>query len=310
MYGEINANVLIFYVYLTKDEDLIRKIVTQSQKLFEDSKPCDLDKDVEFLNKLYAHRPPPLELECGDPAAHREALNRQIDEASEAEDQNAAGQKTLEDEEQRKFQSILQFSIAFKTLQLLGQILRNFTGSLPGPLKLEITRECYALGMRTLNGLLSIPATNLESVRQYLGTLIAERSGVTDKQTLANKTDMAIVTLGIGAAFGSIKRISYAVGHSDLSNTYARVLEQDKSLATRAIDATIKLDHFDHIPERELKRLSEDVEKNHFTYSVMRDVVADYIFLYNVDFPKMQRLGSQWDIKVSAPKYLLNRSKK
>lgn len=307
MYGETNANVLIFYVYLTKDEELIRKIVANSKRLFQDVQPCDLDKDVEFLNRLYAKRPPPLELECGNVAAHRDALNRQIDEANETEGQNT---EAAEAEEQKNRELILQFSIAFKTLQLLGQILRNFTGSLAGPLKLEITRECYALGMRTLNAVLSIPANDLEAMRQYLGSLIAERSGVTDKQELANQTDMAIVSLGRGAAFGSIKRISYAVGHGDLSTTYARVLEHDQSLATRAIDATIKLDHFEHIPEKELKRIAEQVKKNHFTYSIMRDVVADYLYLYNVDFPKMQKLGDQWDIKVSVPKFMLNRSKK
>jgi UDP-2,3-diacylglucosamine pyrophosphatase LpxH len=308
IYGELNANILIFYVYLTKDEDLIRHIVHSAKQILAECKPCDLSGDVTFLNKLMKELPPPLQLEYSDTAERRDAHNRKVDVANEQEDSAIASAEHDSTNEQLKV--FRTFAVALKTLQLLGQILRNFTGSLPGPLKLDITSECYALGMRTLSAVLKIPSEDIEGMRQYLGSLIAERTEITDKQELATKTDRAIVWLGQAAAFGAVKRISYAVGHGDLSNTYGRLLTRTPNTATRVIDATIKLDHFDRIPETELKKLSTDLEKNYFTYSVVRDLVADYLYLYSVDFQTMQKLGSMYKITVSKPKYLVNRAKK
>lgn len=308
IYGETNANVLIFYVYLTKDQDLIEHIVTEAARIYNNYKGCDMQGDVEFLNRLSATKPPPLELECGNTSSHQDDYNRRRDAAGES-----ALDRATEDYEVRyddELQEIIKITIAFKTLQILGQILRNFTGSLEGPLKLSITKECYALGMRTLYAILSIATSDIDRMRQYIGGLITERSGITDKQELATKTDDAISWLGTVAAFGAVKRVSYAVGHSDLTNTYRKIIEENNELSVQIIDAAIKLDHFERIPERELGKLEARVAKNDFADSVIRDLVADFLYFYSIDFPTMQKLGAQWGISVSTPKYLANRAKK
>jgi hypothetical protein len=114
----------------------------------------------------------------------------------------------------------------------------------------------------------------------------------------------------MAAAFGSIKRVSYAVGHLELIPTYEKVLSSNDTLATRVIDVVIKLDHDNRIPDNTLKELRKRVLKNPFTYTVIRDLVADFLYLYKLDHPIMQRLGVSWDIQVAAPKYIENRSKK
>jgi len=310
IYNDTNANVLIFYVYLTKDTDLIAHLVGNAKRVYATYKPCDLDGDVKFLNNLYKVKPPPLELAYGDVISNRDEDNKRRDEIEESEEK-FVNDKDLEDVSyDDKLQELVKLAIAFKTLQLLGQVLRNFTGSLEGPLKLEITRECYALGMRTLQAILGFCSSDIPAMRQYLGSLIAERTGITDKQELADKTDDAIIWVASAAAFGSVKRISYAVGHVDLTNTYGKLLAANKDLATAVIDATIKLDHFERVPEKEFKDLEVKVVKNFFATRVIRDLVADFLYLYDVDFRTMQMLGSQWGITVSMPKYLANRLKK
>jgi len=138
--------------------------------------------------------------------------------------------------------------------------------------------------------------------------MIAERTGLSDAQ-LADKTDKAIIWLTLAAALGSVKRVSYAVGHQELSPTYAKVLQIHDTLGTRVIDLAIKLD-LDSIPDTTLTQLSNRVRKNPFTYTIIRELVADLLYLHRINFPIMQKLGSMWDIKISVPKYLENRAKK
>lgn len=311
IYNETNANILIFYVYLTKDAALIRSLTEQSKKIYEEHAPCDLDDDIAFVNTLYTTTPPPLRLESTDFRTNRENYYRKQDQVAEA-----SGTDEREDDPEgawvkydRELQDIVKISIAFKTLNILGQVLRNFPGSLDRELKLEIIRECYSLGMRTLNALLAIARNNLDAVRQHIGSMIAERTGLSDAE-LANRTDKAIVWLATAAAFGTIKRISYAVGHQDLMPTYDRMLEEDGALATRVIDVAIRLDYSDVVPQLALKRLRSDVSSNIFSFVVCRDLVADFMYLYRVDASDVQMLGSTWDIKIAAPALLANRSKK
>jgi hypothetical protein len=55
-----------------------------------------------------------------------------------------------------KIEEILQHNAAFKTIQILGQVLKNFTGSLRGGPKRQLMEECYGLGLRVLGNIFRV----------------------------------------------------------------------------------------------------------------------------------------------------------
>lgn len=310
IYNDVNANTLIFYVYLTKDASLIRRLIDSAKQIYDEHEPCDLENHVTFLNKMITQPPPPLQLASGDVRENRDQSNRKQDEAAELQNEHEAARDSAHNYKyNRQLEDVVKLNIAFKTLKILGQVLRNFPGSLDGALKLDITRECYLLGLRTIHALLRLAENNLDSMRQYIADIIAERTGLADEE-LAGKTELAIIWLTETATFGSIKRVSYAVGHQDLAATYEKVFQMTDDLPTRIIDVAIKLDHYDNVPERELKQLKSIVIRNPFACAIVRYLVADYLYLYGCDYPTMQALGDTWNIKISPPQYLLNRAKK
>jgi hypothetical protein len=121
-------------------------------------------------------------------------------------------------------------------------------------------------------------------MRVHIAAIIAERTGLAD-HALADKTDFAIIWLTEAASFGTIKRVSYAVGHQDLAATYEKVVTMDGNLSNRVIDVAIKLDHYENLPEQELRKLQSLVLKNPFTFSLIRDLVGDHLYLYGCDYP-------------------------
>lgn len=54
-------------------------------------------------------------------------------------------------------------------------------------LKLEIVWQCYPLGSRSLSAILSTSSSDIDGLRQYLGSLVAERTGITDTKKLIAK---------------------------------------------------------------------------------------------------------------------------
>src|SRR5207249_372287 len=74
----------------------------------------------------------------------------------------------LEDvtEPETEITPILQHNAAFKTIQILGQVLKNFSGSLRGEPKRKLVEECYGLGLRVL-------ASIFELAEEHIPTLVA-----------------------------------------------------------------------------------------------------------------------------------------
>jgi hypothetical protein len=204
-------------------------------------------------------------------------------------------------------------NIAFKTLQVLGQILRSSAQVMEGDLKLEIATECYLLGLRTLRALLRLVEDNVDDLRLYFSALIKERAAFLDEEyeiteeKLLKWTDEGVIWLTQGCAFAVIKKISYAVGHHSLGETYERILESHgKNLGIAMSDLCVKLDHFYTVPEYEINIIRDRVVRNRFSYSVLRSIVIDHLYLRRIDVRVQQKLGSMFDIEnVTKPKLLL-----
>jgi hypothetical protein len=310
IYNDVNANTLIFYVYLTKDAKLIKRLIESAKQIYDEHAPCNLESHVEFVNTMITQSPPPLHLVSTDVRENRDKANRNQDAAAELQKEREQASETEQDYKyDRRLEDVVKLSIAFKTLRILGQVLRNFPGSLEGVLKLDITRESYLLGLRIIRALLSLAETSLDAMRANIADIIAERTGLAD-QALADKTESAIIWLTGAASFGTIKRVSYAVGHQDLAATYEKVVTMNGNLSNRVIDVAIKLDHYENVPEQELRKLRSLVLKNPFTFSIIRNLVADHLYLYGCDYQTMQMLGSAWNIKITGPELVLNRAKK
>jgi len=69
---------------------------------------------------------------------------------------------------------VLKVNMALKTLQVIGQILRNSPGSMRGNVKFDITKESYGLGLRVLRVVLALAETNMELLREYFSRFIGE----------------------------------------------------------------------------------------------------------------------------------------
>src|ERR1019366_9435765 len=111
---------------------------------------------------LYVESPKPILIGKADIYEHRERHSEQIDEeevyapveAIDDGDRDVAYDESLD--------HLKKMNIAFKTLQVLGQALRNFPNVLKADLKTRVAQECYSLGLRVLSVVLVVSKENLE----------------------------------------------------------------------------------------------------------------------------------------------------
>ena len=307
LHVEDYANVLTFYIYLTKDVDIIMHVLNVARRVYADHTPCDFATDVAFINRLYTDDEPLL-LPAGDTAEHREEDRARRDEGGTVDEGSGQVRETPYRED---FDDVLKVNFALKTLHVMGQVLRNFPGSLPSRTKEELATESYLLGLRTLKAILRIAETNLQELRTYLAMLIRERRRISDIGELSRTTDEAVIWMTLSCAFGMTKRISSSVGLHELSGTFTDVLKGlGQTLPARLIDLSIKLDHFPGFPLKEIEELADETSRNRFTKRVLRDLVASHFYLFKVDYRIRQKLSEKLDIQGTAKRYIANPSKK
>jgi len=310
LHNEEMANILVFYLYLTQDWALSQHILSNARKIYADKDICDFEKHVEFVNKIYKS-PPRLLIEDSDVEGHRDEYRQKQDEA----DQDDTGlsfsldaKVTYDD----GLADIHKLNIAFKTLQVLGQVLRSSVDSMEGDVKHEIATTCCMLGLRSLSALLALAEDNIEGFRLYLSLLIKERATF-DKiemsdQELLNRTDEALIWMTMACSYGTVKKIAFAAGHPHLEDTYVRILEDhENSLAIKLVDLAVKLDgHSRTVPITEITEINKLVTGNLFSETLLRRMVADFLYLNRVEVRTMQKLGSLLKIEgVTGAAFLL-----
>ncbi len=309
VYFEDYANIIIFYVYLTKDRALIEHLLANANRIYREHQPCDLSSHVDFVNRLGADGRS-LVLPGTNVEENREEALRRRDEAEEeiqtVEEKHAEAIK-YED----GLDEVIKIHIALKNLRILGQILRNFPGALRADLKVDLALASYQLGLRALRAILLSAEHNIDELRTFIARVIQEKRVLEDPEDLAHETDKVLLSLTRDVAFGIVKRISQAVGLEELEETYRETLDRAGApLPVKIIDYAIKLDHFARFPRAELERITGDLRKNPFTLRLVRDLTADYMYLFPVDFRERQYIGDTLKIQVNIPNVLGSASKR
>ena len=302
LHREEAANILIFLTYLSRDRKLIDEIMTAARALFPGTEACDLDKDISFLNKVQDNIPQIL-LPDGDPISRRKQVLRNMDMERENNrtKEDAQEEKEREEVQEKKDQlnEILSLNRAFKSMQIMGQILRNFSGSLTGDLKLELAKECFSVGLRSLNAYLQIIEKNLDSVIAYTAELLGKdlQDMTTEERIKTAKQIVFFVTEMLGMAF--VKRISAAVGSERLMPTYEDIERVYNNVATEFVQITIRMDHAQQFPEKRVFELRKALDKNVFGQTLLRMLVVDHLYLFPRPYKLQQRLCSTLEIKPS-----------
>jgi hypothetical protein len=284
VHREEYANVLIFLSYLSKDPMIIETILQNARELFSSSPPCDLDTSVEFLNKLQATIPQ-LMLGDGDPSENRLRMLRRID--------------------------FFKLNSALKTVEIIGQILRNYAGSLKGDQKLELASECFSLALRTLSFVYNYIEQNLDGLIEFF----LERLEPGDIEELSvdallTEAKRYVFLITHWWAILVVKRLSNSAGSADLQKTYADLLAINPATSTRIVDLSIKLDHFRVFPEDEALALAELVKGNYFSLSIVQRLIASHFYMTHVDSRIRDRICARLQIAISTGKALDQRRKK
>lgn len=290
---EENSNILMFLMHLSRDNFIIDKILEAAKLDFCKNEEVELDEDVDILNSLLEEVPERV-LEQIDSVDITEERLKELDKIS-GEDQNSPEvdpdgeiEYTSEDSEDL-LELSTQLNTSFKTIELLGQIIKCYYGSLKAETKYEIADEAFSITLRTLNCYFSLLRDNLNNILKELVEYFDEKK-ISDRDKILKQSRAFIFHLALIIAISFMKRTSCSIGSEDLELTYDRIIEKKGSIARQLLSMSIKLQHSRIIPEAEIIELDKYTRKKNLPNLLLKDLVLDFMYMFDVPLPTRQRI--------------------
>jgi hypothetical protein len=311
IYYEDFANIIIFVLYLTKDRALIAHILQNASEVYKECEPFNFVSHVAFLNTI-GTSDETLRLPESSVKINREEYYKKKDadarsvpvKSQELTDKDVVYTPDLD--------PLRKLAIALRTIAIMGQILRNFPGVLHKEVKSALAKESYELGLRTLRHVLVAIETQLPQLEGHYAELLREKMPLDPENKVQAAADDLIFHISKQVGFGITRRVSQAVGLPELVETYRSVREDaSNQLSYDMFDISIKLDHFNEFPEAEIVRTAASIKGNHYTGAILRDLVANHIYLFHTEYRTRQSMGNLFKLQFLSPgSTLANRKNK
>ena len=278
LHKEEHASIWLFITHLSKDPFLIDAILEHAQRIYSELTPAAFDEDVSFIQTL-TNTVDRVALEDKRFDEVKEDRLRKLDAMPELPELSDNIEEP-EEEMDEALKMLAKMNLALRTLEVLGQLVKNFTGSLEGQYKHALVKECYCLGLRTVSMLFDVFHKDAEAFVDLVVDRIIERHPkVQSRDELKKKVKQFMFWMIEGASFGMIKRISQAVGHSQLGDIYKDVRQSHDTNATALIDISIQLDNLG-FPEEQLQLLAKRFRSNLFCERLLRQLSVEHFYLY------------------------------
>jgi hypothetical protein len=294
----------MFVLYFARDAaKVIDKLVANAGRIYEDQHPARLGTEADFLTQTEDSSSEfeiPSEVDVEKNRLRRRELRDEIQQSSDEEGEA----KTYEYSDGLSDSQKLR--LAMKHIEILGQVIRNFPGSLPGPDKLRILEATYQLGLRVISALLGILRKSMAELNEIVMEAPNDSSDVDLKSEVEDAKRIVRNFIYFAARISSVSmimKIASSVGLRDLEKAYAEALKKvGESNATLLIDFAIRLEHSGEIPIDRVKELHELFSDSLLADDVMKILVLANALKYGVDQRTLQQIGSTLKLRVNSPR--------
>jgi len=301
LYKEEHSSIWLFLTHLSKDPFLIESLLEHAQSVFGTVSPARFDDDVAFLKEI-ADVVPKLVLKDLDVREEkRKRLENLETEFYKREPINTEESPESEDTKEDSSQAFFnEHQLSFRTLQILGQVIKNFPGSLEGDDKLRLVKNAYELGLRTTERLLGEIRGNSEKLIQEIVSQVREKhpelqAKIDVEQAVRRLLFWLVETI----CFGTLKNVSRSVAHPHLTETYEEISADIETNAYKLIRVSIELDTHG-VNETTLRECATAFKNNVFCKRLLQQLYRNHVYMFPVKERTKQRICTELDIKLQS----------
>jgi hypothetical protein len=282
IHTETSANILLFLAHLGRDADVLDRLLLHAATVLADAAMFDAYSAVSIFQEFQEGKVREVYYEAARDQALKLAHDADCESDPVALVANGA-MSTVRDVQDYS----TEINRSFRTLQVLGQILRNHAGSIEKSKKREIACACTNLGLRTLGSMLAlfkeaapeIIQSRVESILSTEKDKLLWRQKIDDQLKSMSSVLNELIT---NVAIGTFVRIAGAIGSEELAPTLQHILYTEGDATKRIVGLSVKLEHFALFPREEVLNFvpKKTTSKDVLAVALVRGFVLRRFYMY------------------------------
>jgi predicted MPP superfamily phosphohydrolase len=289
---EINANILIFLSHHSKAQILIDNIVFTSEIPFEKASPLTLNKDDEFV-KFITEFTNEIKDEIIEDRNPKEEVKKELKKKDAIERNNRDDEYS---EEGILPAEAIEMNQAFRTVKIIGQIVKNQSGDFEKEKLIKLVEAAY----NTIFRFLGYYSGMLEKDKELLIETIVEdikkkeeekksRHGNVDVKLIEKTVRNILQFISWRICVDSMTNLMFAVGTKGQNELFDKVNSNIDSPASKIVTFAIKT-FYDRIDTKELEKLFDDVKDNYLAQCILREYIKRYLYTNFIERNKRDRI--------------------
>ncbi|MEP0984938.1 hypothetical protein [Ekhidna sp.] len=309
------AYIAIFISHHTKNPVLIEKLIAISKTLFTSYAESSLTKEeLQFFdNQIELIAAAVLPSANNLPIQERK---KRIEEKErlEKEIENSGIANDIQDNiDEDTDELLLELRRSSKTVEVMGRIIKNRSGSLKKKDLLEIFEMGMNIHLRALKSfidLISVPECQLELVEYIsdkIDIMIKEKEIDPDSSEIVKMAKEIFWNTNFMIIYGFIQKIVYSLGSNKLANITNEVCDKIQTPSAELIRHGILMWFSKNLQINEIKKALNDSKFSKTAANIMKYQIVEHSKTHKLDYKKLSKIES--DIGISSRRLLIEHQK-
>ncbi|MDO9238158.1 MAG: metallophosphoesterase [Aquabacterium sp.] len=289
LYVRENANTILFLAHHAFKDPMFLKCVTDAlYEPFKDFTPISFNgKDTERV-KDFVRDLPKLEYSGKSPEKAREEANIQRDQLDDGGDGLADKKEDLaQDEFTAQVISLL------KTVEILGQILKNQIANIPRTQRVELLKLVMSGPLRAVNAFFTVFMNHQDAAQIEIAELLAKNKVFANETERQKAARQLLAWILQSSAAGLVIKCVVSISSDDLLEDIRTASNSLGTPASRLIAVGVKLDGPGRIPHREIEKLLAEVANDFIATRVLQILVLRRLYMFRTEESDRQWLASK-----------------
>jgi len=300
LHHKISADIVLFLVHLTGDPMVINEMINTCDSLFSESPMLDLNGEASQLKNLG---------KAIGTIRIDDDHERNSENIKKAKDANVRSRilpkqsidVTPPDPEDERQKYVFQIHAANKSIQILGQALRNISAIADKDIKERSIDSVVRLSRRILGECFEVYGEEtIDELVQFIADMQKENNPTVLLEDLKKQVHMHLYGQAQLLCFVIIRNLSHSIGSENLSATVERLLE-DSLPVSKLISTNYKLEirgGEQKFPRSDILNAHQFLLGDDFNIGILRFLVAHHLYLFKVPMQDKQAIASKLDLKL------------
>jgi len=287
LYVREYANSVLFLAHHTNDEFVLSSILDSLRMRFNKSSPIMFAGDSAMINAVI-NDAPKLQYRGGSPEQHRESMNKAKDKLDDGKDGLAEGEEAGED-----LSLAAELTTLFKTVEILGQVLKNQYARIERAKRVAIFDELFLGPLRALSSFYEFIARNPEHLVAGIENVLKDRHKLTDPEKRARVARRIVASIIQAISFGFLYKTAASVSSDDLREDIHAAVQKRNTVAFKVIELGVLLDSPARIPKSLIKTLKQEAQSDGIALRLINMFAIQHLYMFRTDEKDKQWLAKE-----------------